>query len=89
MGLTMQVIEIYLEELAKVTKGKCSENLLMTFITPFIKKLSTTNDARLISHISKHIFRHLMRQSDVGIEYHDKFHAWKKVHFVLFIENFV
>lgn len=38
-------------------------------------------DGRQISHVSRHIFRYLIFQSDVGLDYMDKFKAWKQVSF--------
>ncbi|KAK4877844.1 hypothetical protein RN001_010350 [Aquatica leii] len=77
-GLTMHVSEIYLEELAKMSKGKISTSLFTEFLKPFIRYLSTSDDDCQIKHTIKSVFHHLMQQSDVGIEHEARFTAWKK-----------
>lgn len=39
----------------------------------------TTDDKRQLKHIMQHVFRYLIFQSDVGLDYTEKFTAWKKV----------
>ncbi|KRT79421.1 hypothetical protein AMK59_6968, partial [Oryctes borbonicus] len=77
-GLVMHFTEVYLEELAKISEGKLKSNLLTEFINPFIKQLALLDDCRQIKCIEKNIFHYLMEQSDLGLEYEEKFNAWKK-----------
>ncbi|XP_073972907.1 ribosomal RNA processing protein 1 homolog Nnp-1 [Rhodnius prolixus] len=79
LGLLMHVCEIYLEELAKVTKGKLDEDILLEFIKPFGEIMSTSSDVRLIKHIEEFIYMHLLKQSDLGIKHQIKFKAWRKL----------
>lgn len=39
----------------------------------------TTDDERQMKHIIQHVFRYLIFQSDVGLDYMEKFEAWKRV----------
>lgn len=39
----------------------------------------TTDDERQMKHIMQHIFRYLIFQSDVGLDYMEKFKAWQGV----------
>ncbi|KAJ8917387.1 hypothetical protein NQ315_002411 [Exocentrus adspersus] len=77
-GLFMHFTEIYLEEIAKVTKGNIPSERIIDFIRPFIKKLVVTTDGREMSHVRKFIFNYLMKQSDLGLEYQVKYDAWKR-----------
>lgn len=38
-----------------------------------------TDDERQMKHIMKHVFRYLIFQSDIGLDYMEKFKAWQKV----------
>ncbi|CAH1962858.1 unnamed protein product [Acanthoscelides obtectus] len=78
LSLLMHFIEIFMEELAKVSEGKIHPEKVCLFLKPFIEKLATTGDGRLIAHIRKFIFTYLIRQSDLGFEYQAKYDAWKQ-----------
>lgn len=39
----------------------------------------TTDDERQMKHIMRYVFRYLIFQSDIGLDYMEKFNAWKKV----------
>lgn len=56
-----------------------SADAVLTLISPFGKYMASTKDGRIISHITRHVFLHLIHQSDAGIEYEAKFNAWKQV----------
>ncbi|KAJ3651734.1 hypothetical protein Zmor_017752 [Zophobas morio] len=81
LGLLLHFIEIYLEELAKVSEGELPPHHTTNLLTPFIKQLAFSDDARVIDHIRKHIFVYLIRQSDLGLEYDEKYKAWKNLGF--------
>lgn len=85
LGLTMHFIEIFLEEVAKVSKGKLHPSLMTTFLVPFVRYLAVAKDNRQISHIRKFVFHYLLRQSDAGLEFEERFEAWKKVWHAKFI----
>uniref|UniRef100_A0A224X9N4 Putative nucleolar protein n=1 Tax=Panstrongylus lignarius TaxID=156445 RepID=A0A224X9N4_9HEMI len=79
LGLLMHVCEIYLEELAKITKGKLGEDILLELINFFGEIMSTSSDVRLIKHIEEFIYLYLLKQSDLGIKHQIKFNAWRKL----------
>ncbi|XP_014485003.1 PREDICTED: ribosomal RNA processing protein 1 homolog isoform X2 [Dinoponera quadriceps] len=81
LGLSLHITEIYLEELAKIGDGDLPEEAVVELIRPFVVYLATTKDERQMKHIMKHIFRYLIFQSDVGIEYREKFEAWRDAGF--------
>ncbi|RZC42974.1 Nop52, Sulfatase, Phosphodiest and/or Metalloenzyme domain containing protein [Asbolus verrucosus] len=81
MGLLMHFIEIYLEELAKVSTGALPPYLMTDFLRPFIKELAFSDDPRIIDHIRRHVFVYLIRQSDLGLEYQEKYQAWRNLGF--------
>ncbi|EFN84190.1 Ribosomal RNA processing protein 1-like protein [Harpegnathos saltator] len=81
LGFSLHVTEIYLEELAKNSNENLSEEAVSEFIRPFVVYLITTKDERQMKHIMKHIFRYLIFQSDIGIEYMEKFAAWRQAGF--------
>ncbi|CAH0549755.1 unnamed protein product [Brassicogethes aeneus] len=78
LGLFMHFTEIYLEELSKIGGEIVSPQRVVDFLKPFIIRLAASNDGREIAHIRKFIFTYLIRQSDLGLEYQEKYNAWKK-----------
>lgn len=79
LGLIFHVDEIFLEELAKVSRGKIAPEKVLELIQPFAQQLARLDDIRHVKHVNQHIFKYLMDQSDVGIEYKEKFHFWRRV----------
>lgn len=79
LGLAMHIDEVYLEELAKISKGKLSMDAVSILLQPFAQQLARVQDLRQVKHISEHIFKYLMFQSDAGIEYQERFQKWKQV----------
>lgn len=67
LGLQLHVIDIFLEELAKVGGVKLPQEVLETFLEPYYQLLSTNREPRLKEHVIQRIFNHLIRQSDAGI----------------------
>lgn len=78
LGLVLHFIEIYLEEVSKTANSKLSNEETLELIRPFAKQLPIVKDNRVLKHIVKYIFRYLMNQSDLGIEYQEKFKAWQQ-----------
>ncbi|CAD6227372.1 GSCOCG00006142001-RA-CDS [Cotesia congregata] len=78
LGFRFHIIEIFMEELAKVSEGNIPEDIVTDLLRPFAKYLGSLRDEREIRHVTKHIFRYLIFQSDVGMEYMEKFDAWRK-----------
>ncbi|XP_011063382.1 PREDICTED: ribosomal RNA processing protein 1 homolog [Acromyrmex echinatior] len=81
LGFNLHVTEIYLEELAKVGNGNLQEDVVHELIKPFAEYLITTSDERQMEHIMRHIFRYLIFQSDIGLDYMTKFNAWRDAGF--------
>ncbi|XP_044575504.1 ribosomal RNA processing protein 1 homolog isoform X2 [Cotesia glomerata] len=78
LGFRFHIIELFMEELAKVSEGNIPEDIVTDLLRPFAKYLGSLRDEREIRHVTKHIFRYLIFQSDVGMEYMEKFDAWRK-----------
>uniref|UniRef100_A0A1A9VLY3 Ribosomal RNA processing protein 1 homolog n=1 Tax=Glossina austeni TaxID=7395 RepID=A0A1A9VLY3_GLOAU len=80
-GLTMHYLDIFFEELAKVSNGDISAEQVNSFIKPFIHFMATQQDFHLISYCRSRIFYHLLYQSSLGREYSEKYDAWKEMGF--------
>lgn len=65
----------------QVSNGDLPPQRMTLFVEPFIKQLAFTNDYRIMNHICKHVFIYLMRQSDLGLEYDEKYKAWGQLGF--------
>lgn len=81
LGFKLHITEIYLEELAKVSNGNIPEDVVHELIKPFVEYLITSHDERQIRHIMRHVFRYLIFQSNMGLDYMEKFNAWKAAGF--------
>ena len=69
LGFQIHITDILLEELAKVGGGSLDNTQILKMISPFIHELTQNDDDRLLDEIKLKIFHHLMKQSDVGIDY--------------------
>lgn len=76
IGLVLHVSDIVLEELAKAGGG---ENVILHVIKPWAKLIGMHHDKRIRQHVVDRVFHHLIRQSNLGIQFQDKFDAWKEV----------
>ncbi|XP_051168130.1 ribosomal RNA processing protein 1 homolog [Leptopilina boulardi] len=81
LGLKLQIVEVFMEELAKVSNGLINEDIVTELVRPFAVYLSSIDDARQMRHIVKNIFRYLIFQSNIGMDYLEKFDAWRKAGF--------
>lgn len=81
LGLVMHFTEIFLEELAKVSKGQLNDTVLLRILRIFVQHIAANRDARSRSHIFRHIFIKLIDQSSIGQEFNEKFRAWKEMGF--------
>ncbi|XP_029039825.2 ribosomal RNA processing protein 1 homolog isoform X2 [Osmia bicornis bicornis] len=81
IGFNMHLTEVFLEELAKISEGNISEDVVTVLIKPFVTYFIRMDDGRRIGHVMKHIFRYLIFQSDIGMDYMDKFKAWRAAGF--------
>ncbi|XP_078043064.1 ribosomal RNA processing protein 1 homolog Nnp-1 [Augochlora pura] len=80
-GFNMHVTEIFLEELSKVSEGNIPEEVVTELAKPFVSYFIIMDDERQIRHVMRHIFRCLIFQSDIGMDYIDKFQAWRAAGF--------
>lgn len=69
LSLQLHLIEIYPEELAKISGGHLSPALNLRLFAPFIELMQLCKDFRLVNGVVNHVFHYLMRQSDVGLDY--------------------
>ncbi|OAD58885.1 Ribosomal RNA processing protein 1 like protein [Eufriesea mexicana] len=80
-GFSMHITEVFLEELSKISGGDILENVVTELIKPFVSYFILMDDERQIRHIMRHIFRYLIFQSNIGMDYMEKFKAWKNAGF--------
>lgn len=66
----------------QVGQGELSCDTILQFVTVFAKFMASLKDSRLISQITRYVFLHLIRQTELGIEHQMKFSAWKEVSFM-------
>lgn len=81
-GLTKHFNDLFLEELAKVSEGDIDSSVVHLIVQTYAVRLLSTNDMRLIKHITSSIFHSLLYQSELGQDYQEKFNLWKKMNFV-------
>lgn len=63
----------------QVGQGELSSSTILQFVTIFAQFMASLKDSRLISQITRYVFLHLIRQTELGIEHQMKFSAWKEV----------
>ncbi|XP_050442283.1 ribosomal RNA processing protein 1 homolog [Adelges cooleyi] len=79
LSLRCHVQEIFLEELAKVSRGVVPSEALVIILDAFLHYVSELNDSRLIREVTENVFKNLLSQSpDVEI-LEAKFLAWRKM----------
>ncbi|XP_058806264.1 ribosomal RNA processing protein 1 homolog [Phymastichus coffea] len=81
LGLSLHITDLYMEELAKISEGNISPDMVTELIRPFVIHLVSMDDQRQMKHVIKNIFRYLILQSDVGMDYTEKFNAWRNAGF--------
>lgn len=84
LGLQIHFTDIFMEELAKVGGDSMKFQKTLKILTVFMHELGYNNDDRLLDEIKERIFNHLMRQSDVGIDYQEEM-AFGSVEEVIFV----
>lgn len=63
----------------QISEGNISSKVVTRITKPFAYYLCNGQDSRLCFNIMKSIFTHLIKQTDLGIEYADKELAWRNV----------
>uniref|UniRef100_A0A1B0EZT5 Nucleolar protein n=1 Tax=Phlebotomus papatasi TaxID=29031 RepID=A0A1B0EZT5_PHLPP len=81
IGLSMHFLDLYLEEVAKVSEGSLKKATVTSLIRPFITILATNSEGRITGAIVRNIFDGLLQQSDLGRQHREKFDAWKSFGF--------
>lgn len=81
IGLSMHFLDLYLEEVAKVSEGSLRKATVTSLIRPFITILATSSEGRITGAIVRNIFDGLLQQSDLGRQHREKFDAWKSFGF--------
>lgn len=77
----MHFCDIYLQEIAKVSRGTLPVDMLTLFLQPFITYLAEQEDGRLRNKVESDVFYYLIKQSDAGIELEETRRAWKAVRY--------
>lgn len=78
-GLFMHFTELFFEEVAKVSNGEIEAENITKLLKPFMFYVAAQSDYKLIQFVGRHVFNHLLFQSEKGREYKEKFDAWKSV----------
>lgn len=78
-GLFMHFTELYFEEVAKVSNGEITTDSVTKLLDPFMFYIASQSDYKLIQFVVRHVFNHLLFQSESGRAYKEKFDAWKSV----------
>lgn len=78
-GLFMHFTELFFEEVAKVSNGDIETDMVTKLLQPFMFYVASQGDYKLIQYVVRHVFNHLLFQSESGREYKEKFDAWKSV----------
>lgn len=78
-GLFMHFVELFFEEVGKVSNGNIEPEAVTQLLKPFMLYVASQNDYKLIHCVTKHVFNHLLFQSEAGREYTEKYDAWKAV----------
>ena len=81
IGVRKKFLIVYINGvfISQISQGKIPKNIVTEFIRPFVTNLAISGDKRLSNHIVKNVFRYLIFQSDVGMDYTEKFAAWREV----------
>merc|ERR1719334_545639 len=79
LGFQLHFTDVFLEELAKVGGESLEERVLELFIQPYLDLLVTKGEERFRNHVVERIFKHLLRQSDPGIDWEMKEDGFEEI----------
>ncbi|VVC34106.1 Hypothetical protein CINCED_3A000649 [Cinara cedri] len=79
LSLRSHLQEIFLEELAKVSKGRVPSEALVIILDAFLHYISELNDTMTIKEVTQNVFRNLLSQSPDMEILEEKFLAWHKM----------
>ncbi|KAH8236001.1 hypothetical protein KR032_012238, partial [Drosophila birchii] len=80
-GLTMHYLDIFIEELAKMSDGDITAAQVNIFLRPFVTYMAMQSDAQLVDQCRTRVLYHLLYQSDLGRAYTEKNNASKLMGF--------
>ncbi|CAG0892335.1 unnamed protein product [Cyprideis torosa] len=69
LGLKLHVVDVFLEEMAKVGGEELAFEVTSQFLEPFLTVLVEGRDYRMVNHVVKRVFEYLVLQSDVGLKH--------------------
>lgn len=78
-GLFMHFVELFFEEVGKVSNGEIDSDRVTKLLEPFMFYVASQTDYKLIQFVVRSVFNYLLFQSESGREYKEKFDAWKSV----------
>lgn len=81
-GLTKHFDDLLLQEIAKVSEGEIEPEIVHIIVNTYAISMLSTNDMRMIKHVTSSIFHPLLYQSELGQNYQEKFDLWKKTSFI-------
>lgn len=70
-----------------MSEGDIHDHTISLLIKPFIQFVVLSKDNRLIDHAEKHIFQHMLKQSEAGIEHEERYNVWKNVRIIHVLVN--
>ncbi|XP_050534990.1 ribosomal RNA processing protein 1 homolog [Daktulosphaira vitifoliae] len=79
LSLKSHVQEIFLEELAKVSKGNVPTEALVIILDAFLHYISEINDIMLIKEVTQNVFKNLLSQSPEFEILEAKLQAWRQM----------
>ncbi|CAH4032386.1 unnamed protein product [Pieris brassicae] len=78
ISMILHIIECFLEELSKISKGKIPEECLTELLDPFIKQICIGEQHEVYT-ASRQLLTDLLKQSDLGLKYAGATQAWKNM----------
>ncbi|CAH2101915.1 unnamed protein product [Euphydryas editha] len=77
LSMVLHIVDCYLEELSKVSKGVIPDESLVCLLQPFLSLVCGARDDR--STAARRLLTALVRQSELGLEYDSKTRAWQRM----------
>ncbi|XP_045508798.1 ribosomal RNA processing protein 1 homolog [Colias croceus] len=78
LSLILHVIDCYLEELSKISKGKISNESLLELIDPYLKHVCNGESVQ-VAITCRQLLTDWIKQSEAGLKYAGATVAWKKM----------
>ncbi|CAG4986180.1 unnamed protein product [Colias eurytheme] len=78
LSLILHIIDCYLEELSKISKGKISNESLLELIDPYLKHVCNGESVQ-VAIACRQLLTDWIKQSEAGLKYAGATVAWKKM----------